>query len=499
MHTLHSPVTPHRPAPEWRPLVLVHACEYCAVGRVYWYTHVASVRCLSEPDSPILPIHARRPLWHDAAREAFAEMKMTTFTDRHVRGLSTVKLCLLLEHLYGTMLTMLGEVGKLFHHTLLFTASTVDMVAAMLAASAAGADDATAQAIAEAEAAEAEARAEAAGAAAGVGDALGLYCQFFTIAVYNLSRIRTMRTSWPLRDVFSHPINQLHMIPAVEAMLRGGLPTSDAFFEEAMMVTVSRLLTALSTATSDELGKPPFMLCLTSFAATLLKIALPFQGKDTVTRLSLPSIPEPSPATTAEAKLSFILMMAKARFGFKHKHTPSSSRPAGRPAGFTCTIDHGASTDTFHHANDRSDIRELLQRGKQQRIAGVLPGNAYLHEVEFAFRGVYLPGCSSMGCANLDGHSEMSMCNAVCGGCRRARYCSVDCQKHAWLHPSLGGDGHGLVCAEWARQLNSTTPAKIVSVAQAREVLLGRINSEGSRHARNLYDSLCGPDFDSLG
>lgn len=57
-------------------------------------------------------------------------------------------------------------------------------------------------------------------------------------------------------------------------------------------------------------------------------------------------------------------------------------------------------------------------------------------------KGRLLPGCCNLACANLTGVSEASLKTLLCSGCRRARYCSVECQKSAWLH-----GGHRDVCA----------------------------------------------------
>lgn len=62
----------------------------------------------------------------------------------------------------------------------------------------------------------------------------------------------------------------------------------------------------------------------------------------------------------------------------------------------------------------------------------------------FAFQhleGRTLPGCSNWGCTNLAGISEAAMPTLLCNGCRRARYCSVACQRAAWVE-----GGHGEVC-----------------------------------------------------
>lgn len=55
--------------------------------------------------------------------------------------------------------------------------------------------------------------------------------------------------------------------------------------------------------------------------------------------------------------------------------------------------------------------------------------------------GRLTPGCCHVGCTNLDGLSKAALKTQLCGGCRRARYCCVACQKAAWLD-----GGHCTVC-----------------------------------------------------
>lgn len=65
-----------------------------------------------------------------------------------------------------------------------------------------------------------------------------------------------------------------------------------------------------------------------------------------------------------------------------------------------------------------------------------------LHAIKH-FHGRLFPGCCHQGCCNLTGASEAALPTLLCGGCRMTRYCSVECQKEAWLH-----GGHRFLCGK---------------------------------------------------
>ncbi|MEW5310331.1 MAG: hypothetical protein WDW38_002143 [Sanguina aurantia] len=56
--------------------------------------------------------------------------------------------------------------------------------------------------------------------------------------------------------------------------------------------------------------------------------------------------------------------------------------------------------------------------------------------------GRLLPGCGGPRCNNFAGVSEAALPTRLCGGCRRVRYCSVECQRAAWVEGA-----HREVCA----------------------------------------------------
>ncbi|MEW5300316.1 MAG: hypothetical protein WDW36_003254 [Sanguina aurantia] len=90
--------------------------------------------------------------------------------------------------------------------------------------------------------------------------------------------------------------------------------------------------------------------------------------------------------------------------------------------------------DLIENSKDRSDVPESRGPASHARWE------------RFAFRhlrGRVLPGCSHWGCANISGFSEAALPTQLCGGCGRARYCSAECQRAAWVE-----GGHKEVCAQ---------------------------------------------------
>lgn len=68
------------------------------------------------------------------------------------------------------------------------------------------------------------------------------------------------------------------------------------------------------------------------------------------------------------------------------------------------------------------------------------PAHAYM--LRFPGRGRLLSGCGSPWCSNLCGLLDHLLPRKLCAGCRRVRYCSVDCQRRDWVT-----GGHSGVCA----------------------------------------------------
>lgn len=90
--------------------------------------------------------------------------------------------------------------------------------------------------------------------------------------------------------------------------------------------------------------------------------------------------------------------------------------------------------DVVHASRNGADVPDIRSPASHTRWE------------RFAFRhlrGRVLPGCSRWGCTNISGLSEAALPTQLCSGCRRARYCSLECQRAAWTE-----GGHRLVCEE---------------------------------------------------
>lgn len=111
-----------------------------------------------------------------------------------------------------------------------------------------------------------------------------------------------------------------------------------------------------------------------------------------------------------------------------------------RPGWFDTLMQHGQHVDD----PDLTTVISLLGPGQS-------PSPSSRQAVCMAFeryslshlQGRLLPGCCHPGCTNLSGGSEVAIKTLLCSGCRRSRYCSLGCQKVAWL-----AGGHSSVCGK---------------------------------------------------
>lgn len=74
------------------------------------------------------------------------------------------------------------------------------------------------------------------------------------------------------------------------------------------------------------------------------------------------------------------------------------------------------------------------------------------HWERFAFQhltGKLFPGCNASNCLNMRGFSEAALPTFLCSGCKRARYCSVECQRQAWANR-----GHRELCSNRTHHTN---------------------------------------------
>lgn len=70
--------------------------------------------------------------------------------------------------------------------------------------------------------------------------------------------------------------------------------------------------------------------------------------------------------------------------------------------------------------------------------------------------GRLLPGCCHLGCTNMGGAGEAALKTLLCSGCKRARYCSIGCQRAAWRE-----GGHHIVCGKQTGVLGDAKPSDI--------------------------------------
>lgn len=76
-------------------------------------------------------------------------------------------------------------------------------------------------------------------------------------------------------------------------------------------------------------------------------------------------------------------------------------------------------------------MTSLLQR---TAIPKRVPSVVFQPYAEAHLYGRLLPGCCHLGCTNMDGSSEAALETLLCSRCRRARYCSLECERSAWVN-----------------------------------------------------------------
>lgn len=94
----------------------------------------------------------------------------------------------------------------------------------------------------------------------------------------------------------------------------------------------------------------------------------------------------------------------------------------------------------------------MTVRGEAYVVSAVL--RALLEDLAPGFQlrysdrhsGELLCFCSNVECRSLQGMSDATLRTRLCGGCRRATYCSVACQKEHWL-----AGGHARTCGRVAK------------------------------------------------
>lgn len=113
-----------------------------------------------------------------------------------------------------------------------------------------------------------------------------------------------------------------------------------------------------------------------------------------------------------------------------------------------------------YHASLHRCITEHL---KSQRVIRVV----------FHACGRQTPSCCNLSFMDVEGSSEAALPTQLCGGCRRARYCSVACQKAA----SSDG-GHSQVCVLYQHAC---------SYDEEHSVCTSLLGSKGIRWLHDLF------------
>lgn len=250
----------------------------------------------------------------------------------------------------------------------------------------------------------------------------------FLILVNKLhsKHLHTAPEGYKLLQLYRHE-HDLKLLPAIEATMRSWY-ASNPEATRADILELPQFLgdvyfsLASKTATKSELS------LLTSLTGTTLKLVRALDGG--VLASSAP-VKVRAPSTDAQTQLCYLLELVRAEVGLR--------------AGPLAVPERGVSPHIRHLWIMMNTHRE--QRKRQPQPPSLLQPQQR-RQIEFAFDGRLLPGCCCLSCVNFSESSELALPTFVCGGCRRARYCSPLCQRNAW-RVKEGGDGHRLVCTQW--------------------------------------------------
>lgn len=212
-------------------------------------------------------------------------------------------------------------------------------------------------------------------------------------------------------------------LPTLEAILRAGAyegPELENAWRSQVCALVEEYLPGWIEEGAD------FLL---SLLGTLHKLAMHQPGL--LTDISVVSF---APTSDAEAHAQFLLQLILVQTGAGLTFGEITSPPGQEEEEEVSTV----SPELLALWMEGVWEYGSLDTGRQRRNRNL---------VELYFGGRMLPGCGSLACQNLSGPREESIPTRLCAGCRRMRYCSHACQRHAW---GVDGDGHSLVCAAWS-------------------------------------------------
>lgn len=97
--------------------------------------------------------------------------------------------------------------------------------------------------------------------------------------------------------------------------------------------------------------------------------------------------------------------------------------------------------DQLQHTHLKAVVTSLLCESPSTPISQQEVSLAWERYAVTHFHGRLTSGCCHLGCSNFSGASEAALKTRLCGGCRKARYCSLRCQTNAWIK-----GGHSGVC-----------------------------------------------------
>lgn len=101
-------------------------------------------------------------------------------------------------------------------------------------------------------------------------------------------------------------------------------------------------------------------------------------------------------------------------------------------------------------------LNAVIRSSEEVGESSIVTGGFWDLYAQKIYNGRLLAGCCHLECRSMSGCSEAALPTRLCGGCRKVRYCSIECQRAAWdngMHckTCAGADGF------WERMLEGAT------------------------------------------